>query len=46
MDNPVIGRIVGSLPCPSSSIAPARDHAWNRPIPKVTTPTASNNAAR
>jgi hypothetical protein len=26
--------------------ARADDHAWNRPMPRVTTPTANNSAAR
>jgi hypothetical protein len=34
--------VVATGPCS----ARADDHAWNRPMPKVTTPTGNNSAAR
>jgi hypothetical protein len=32
--------------CRGSWLCGAQDHAWNRPMPNVTTPTASSSAAR
>jgi hypothetical protein len=45
-DNPVLGRILGAAPLPVVPHRTRRDHAWNRPMPRVTTPIASNSAAR